>query len=159
MKFLLALLLLSSTLFAKEIKNPVQDHIYKVGETVLDFTLQSQHGQQFSLKPTTKYLWITYDKLSTRKQNVFVAQRKGFLEKTHSLLIADMSVAPKGIFNFFIHPKMKRFRHPLLYSFDVNLSKTFPYKENHITIMKLKKKKVEEIVFINSEEGLKKLFP
>ena len=158
MKLLLSLLLLNSALFAKEIKNLTQDHIYKVGESVLDFTLQSQHDRLLSLKPTTKYLWITYDKLSTRKQNLFVAKRKGFLEKTQSILIADMSVAPSGIFTFFIHPRMKRFPHQLLYSFDINLSKSFPYKENHITIMKLKNKVVKEIVFINSEEDLEKMF-
>ncbi len=143
---------------AKPIKNQAQDHIYRVGETVLDFTLQSQHGRLLSLQPTTRYLWITYDKISTRTQNLFVANRRGFLQKSNSILIADMSVAPNGIFTFFIDPQMKLFPHQLLYSFDLKLSKSFPYKENHITIMELDNKKVKKIVFVKSKEELKAMF-
>lgn len=158
MKFILTLVLSALSLFALEMKNPVQDHIYKVGESVLDFTLKTQHNQISKLTHETSYIFITYDKISTRTQNIFVSSHPSFLKETHTLLIVDVSVVPSGIFSFFVHPRMKRNRHPLIYSFDKNLSKTFPYKENHITIMRLKNKIVKEIVFVNSEKKLKEMF-
>lgn len=158
MKQLLYILLIVLPLLAVEIVNPVQDHIYKTGEKVLDFRLLSQYEKPYTLSKRTQYLFITYDKLSTRLQNIFITQRPHFLEYTQSMLIVDTSVIPGAIFSLFVNPKMRRIPLPLLYSDDINFSKMFPYKENHITILELKNKRVEKIVYIKDEEALKELF-
>ena len=158
MKQLLYILLTILPLTAVEIVNPVQDHIYKVGEKVLDFKLLSQYERAYALSDKTQYIFITYDKLSTRLQNIFITQRPHFLEYTQSMLIVDTSVIPGAIFTLFVNPKMRRIPLPLLYSDDINFSKMFPYKENHISIVKLQDKIVKKIVYIKSEEELKELF-
>lgn len=158
MRSLLLFIFLTFTLSAIEIVNPLQKHIYKVGETVLDFKLKSQYKKSYKLSKRTQYIFITYDKLSTRLQNIFITQRPHFLEYTQSMLIVDTSVIPGAIFYLFVNPKMRRIPLPLLYSDDINFSKMFPYKENHISIMKLKNKVVEDIVFVKSEKELQDLF-
>jgi len=158
MRSLLLLLLSTISLSAIEIVNPVQKHIYAVGEKVLEFELQSQYKKRYKLTNRTQYIFITYDKLSTRLQNIFISNRPHFLEYTQSMLIVDTSVIPSAIFYLFVNPKMRRVPLPLLYSDDIKFSKMFPYKENHISIMKLKNKIVEDIIFIDNEEELKELF-
>ena len=158
MKPLVLLLLTIFPLSAVEITNPTQNHIYTVGEKVLDFKLLSQHDKAYELKDRTQYIFITYDKLSTRLQNRFILKHPHFLEYTQSMLVVDISVIPSAIFFLFVNPRMKDIPLPLLYSDDIKLSKMFPYKEGHISIMKVKNKVVEEIVFVKSEEALSDLF-
>jgi len=158
MRSLLLLILFTLSLSAIEIINPLQKHIYKVGETVLDFKLKSQYKKTYKFSDKTQYIFITYDKLSTRLQNIFITKRPHFLHYTQSMLLVDTSVIPGAIFYFFVNPKMRRIPLPLLYSDDINFSKMFPYKENHISIMKLKNKVVEEIIFVKSEKELQELF-
>lgn len=160
MKRLLALLLITLPLCADPVKNPIQSHIYVAGETLKPFELQSQHGAKQRLNDSTEYILITYDKLSTYTQNEFIVSQGGerFLKEHRTLLIVDVSVIPSGIRMLFVEPKLRRTQHSLLLSYDVNFSKMFPYKENHIAVMRVEKRKVKEIMFARSKEDLKKIF-
>jgi len=158
MRALLLLILTIFTLTAVEINNPIQNHIYKVGEKVLDFELKSQYEKPYKLSDMTQYIFITYDKQSTRLQNIFITKRPHFLEYTQSQLIVDISVIPGAIFTLFVNPKMRRIPLPLLYSDEIKFSKMFPYKENHITIMKIKNRVIEKIMFVKSEAELQEIF-
>jgi len=160
MKLLLSFFLICVTVNAESIANSTKNHIYEVGDRIIPFTLLSQHNKKAWIDNTTQTILITYDKGSTALQNRFVIAKGGekFLKGTNSLLIVDVSVIPFGIRSLFVLPKLKSFKHPLLLSYDENFSKMFPYKDEHIAIVKIEKRIVKEIFYCNNEKCLEEVF-
>ena len=160
MKLLLSFFLICITVNAESIANSTKNHIYEVGDRIIPFTLLDQHDRKFWIDNKTKLLIVTYDKGSTALQNRFLAKKGNtpYLEDQAALLIVDVSVIPFGIRSLFVLPKLKSFKHPLLLSYDENFSKMFPYKDEHIAIVKVEKRIVKEIFYCNNEKCLEEVF-
>ncbi len=73
-------------------------------------------------------------------------------------LIVDTSQIPSGIFSLFVHPRMKKYKHPILLSFDEKFNITLPFKKDMITLLYIKDSKVEKIIYIKDIDDLEKTF-
>ncbi len=142
MKKLLLLFILPLYLFAQTLQ---------VGNEVVIKKIMSQHDKEYTLIKNGKWV-ITWDKITTRTANKFFANN---LMAKDTNMIVDVSQAPLGIFEMFILPDMRHYKHPILLSYDEIYNVTLPYKENHITILHIKNKSVKKIEFVKTKAELK----
>jgi hypothetical protein len=125
----------------------------EVGERVESVTLTSQHDQKVKLVEAGVWV-IGWDKETTALANEYFYKHK--IKKDQNMLV-DVSQIPSGIFSMFVAPKMKRFSHPILLSYDEAYNLTLPYKDGFVTLLSLKDAKIEAIYFVDTLEGLEKL--
>lgn len=124
--------------------------ILKIGDEVKIIKLKSQHDREYTLKENGVWI-ITWDKLTTRSANQYFRDNNISNETN---LIVDVSQAPYGIFNLFILPDMQRYSHPILLSYDEIYNRTLPYKEEHLTLLKIENKIITNISFIKNKEEI-----
>ena len=125
----------------------------EVGEHVEIRTLTSQHEQKIKL--VSDGFWIIgWDKETTALANEYFYKHK--MKQDQNMLV-DVSQIPSGIFSMFVAPKMKRFHHPILLSYDEVYNLTLPYKDGYITLLKLQDATIEAIYFVEAQEELEKL--
>ena len=125
----------------------------QVGDTSKSVTLQSQHERSCTLLEDA--IWIVaWDKATTRLANEYF--QKHSMKQNEQLLI-DVSQVPTGILNLFVLPRMRSYKHEILLAHDEIYNRTLPYKENAITLLSIKKGKVEKIDFAEDEEELQAL--
>ncbi|MCD6259941.1 MAG: hypothetical protein J7J31_10120 [Helicobacteraceae bacterium] len=125
----------------------------EVGEKVQSVYLTSQHDQKIKL--TENGFWIIgWDKETTALANEYFYKHK--IKKDQNMLV-DVSQIPSGIFSMFVAPKMKRYSHPILLSYDEAYNLTLPYKDRYVTLLSLKDAKIEAIYFVDTLEELEKL--
>ena len=126
----------------------------QVADSVTPVKLNSQHDKEHKL--TQNGIWIvTWDKTTTATANNFFDTYK---MPSHVNLIVDVSQVPSGILNLFVLPKMKRYNHDILLSFDEIYNVTLPYKEDYLTILHVKNKKITKLEFLKTESELRRLF-
>ena len=126
--------------------------ILQVGDEVSIVKLKSQHDREYTLVDSGVWI-ITWDKISTRTANKYFNNQE--MPKDINLLV-DVSQAPSGIFNLFILPDMKRYKHPILLSFNELYNVKLPYKENHLTLLYIENKKIVKIDYLKDESELTK---
>ncbi len=125
----------------------------EVGEKVQSVALTSQHDQEIKL--TENGFWIIgWDKETTALANEYFYKHT---MKTDQNMIVDVSQIPSGIFSMFVAPKMQRFSHPILLSYDEAYNLTLPYKDGYVTLLKLQDATIEAIYFVETQEELEKL--
>lgn len=112
--------------------------------------LESQHGKMHRL--IENGIWvIAWDKESTALANTYFSKTK---MRDDINLIVDTSAIPSGIFSLFVHPRMKKFKHPILFSFDKNYNLTLPYREDSLTLLHIEESKVTKIEFVETQKEL-----
>ncbi|MBU1657939.1 hypothetical protein KKG72_02675 [bacterium] len=123
----------------------------QIGDDIIPITLKSQHDKKQTL--TENGIWIiAWDKESTKVANKFFDTK--IMPKNINLLI-DISQVPSGIFNLFVLPNMKIFKHQILLSFDEKYNITLPYKEGSLTILHIEDKTITQIQFAQNQAQLK----
>jgi hypothetical protein len=124
----------------------------QVTDKVKQIKLKSQHDKEYTL--VKDGIWIiTWDKATTRVANRYFDEHK---MPDNINLIVDTSEIPPVMFSLFARPKMKKYRHPILLSFDKKYNLTLPFKENMLTLLYIKDTKVQKITYIKDLEVLKK---
>lgn len=125
-----------------------------VGDEIELKEISDQHGKSHKLKEN-QTLVITWDRETTAIANNFFDGKSELFTDEKVAMIVDVSQTPEGIMTLFVMPRMKSFKHPILLSYDEAFNLTLPYKDEKITLLKVKEGKVEKIDFLNSQEELK----
>ncbi len=127
----------------------------EVSQKIQSVKLKSQHDDEYKLIKSGVWI-IAWDKETTSLANSYFDKHK---MRDDINLIVDTSAIPAGIFSLFVHPRMKKFKHPILFSFDKNYNLTLPYKEDNLTLLYIKDTKITKVGFIETlkelEEALK----
>ena len=126
----------------------------KVGDSVNPIKLKSQYNKEYTL--VKDGIWIiTWDKATTRVANQYFDEHK---MPENLNLIVDTSEIPSLLFSLFAKPRMKRYRHPILISFDVKYNLTLPFKEDMLTLLYIKDSKIKKILYIKDIDELEETF-
>ncbi len=128
-------------------------HLYAevldVGKKLLPISLLDQFGKKVEIK-NQKFIVMSWDKKNSQLLNAFFSTHIQYMESKQIAYLVDISAIPSLIHKIFAKPKMKEFSFSIVQAEDEVYNRTFPYKENHITIIKLKYLQVQEILFIES---------
>ena len=141
-QLLLISLLLTGSLFAD----------FKVGEKLPEITLLDQFDQELKVEDKDTLVIMAFEKdISVVVNEYLKAQPKSFLATHHAKYISDISTMPSFITSMFAMPKMKKYPFSVMLIND-DFGKQFNSVEGKITVYKLKKNKIEEIIFLTPEE-------
>ncbi len=125
----------------------------QVGDRVKQIKLKSQHDKVYTL--VNNGIWIiSWNKATTKIANRYFDEHK---MPDNMNLIVDTSEIPSGIFSLFARPKMKKYKHPILLSFDKRYNLTLPFKADIITLLYVKDTKVRKIIYIKNSQELEKV--
>jgi hypothetical protein len=125
----------------------------QIGDTIIPVTLKSQHDKEYSLVKDGMWI-ITWDKETTAIANEYFENAP--LAENVNLLV-DVSQIPSGILNLFVLPRMKKYRHPILLSYDEAYNVTLPYQEENLTLLSVKNGILTKIEYVKNQEELEKL--
>ena len=140
-QLLLVSLLFTGSLFAD----------FKVGDTLPQIKLQDKFEQELKVEDKDTLLIMAFEKdLSVVVNEYLKQQPKSFLETHHAKYISDISTMPSMITKLFAMPKMKKYPFSVMLIND-DFGKQFNSLEGKITIYKLRKQKIEEILFLSPE--------
>ncbi len=140
-QLLLISLLLTGSLFAD----------FKVGDTLPEIKLQDQFEQEFKVEDKDTLLIMAFEKdLSVVVNEYLKQQPKSFLATHHAKYISDISAMPSFITSMFALPKMKKYPFSVMLIND-DFGKQFNSVEGKITVYKLKKNKIKEIILLSPE--------
>ena len=140
-QLLLISLLLTGSLFAD----------FKVGDTLPEIKLLDQFDQEFKVEDKDTLLIMAFEKdLSVVVNEYLKQQPEGFLATHHAKFISDISTMPSLITSMFALPKMKKYPFSVMLIND-DFGQQFNSVEGKITVYKLKKNKIEEIIFLSPE--------
>jgi len=128
-------------------------NMLQVGDEITQVTLHSQHNQEYKLIKDGMWI-ISWDKESTSVANRYF--EKFHMPKGVNFLV-DASQVPSGILNLFVLPKMQKCKHPILMSYDEAFNLTLAYKEDCLTVLYLKNRKITQIKYPQTQEDLKKI--
>ena len=126
----------------------------------IDFVLPDQEGKSHSLAMDTKSLVLTFSKETSHKVKAFLDAAEGdFLFDNNAFYITDISAAPTIIRNAFILPGLKKAVYSVLLMYDPAMATKF-HDDAHkdaIMVLKLEKKQIKEILFLQEPKKLEKL--
>ena len=122
-----------------------------IGDTIVPIILNDQFDKSHTLGNENVWL-IGWDKQTTALANAYASNHRAFLDSNKYIVYVDMSVVPLGIYSLFVKPKMKKYTHAIMQSFDEAYNKTLPYKEGHVTVLHVKERRVVSISFIKEIE-------
>jgi len=118
--------------------------IIKVGDTLTPKKLESQYDKKHEL--VENGLWIiSYNKNSSNTVNKYFTKHP--FTKNISFIV-DAAQIPSILFIFFAKPKMKKYKHPILLSFDEDYNLTLPKKEGFITILTVQNGVLKKIEYV-----------
>ncbi len=124
----------------------------QVGERIEPRTLADQFDVNHTIG--SEALWaIGWDRETTQMLNDYF--------KTHPMkacaMLVDVSQVPSGIFSIFVKPRMQRYSHPILLSFDTAFNLSLPYEEGSITLMWIKDGRISRIAYAPDDAALAQL--
>jgi len=120
--------------------------VIKVGDTLISKTLESQYERKHQL--VENGLWIiSYNKDSSNTVNEYFTKHR--FKKDISFIV-DAAQIPSILFTLFAKPKMKKYKYPILLSFDENYNLTLPKKEGFITILTIQNSMLKKIEYVKT---------
>ncbi len=148
MKQLITILLLTLMLVANE---------YKTGEKIEPINLKDQFDKEHNITNLPRTIIIAFEKESSYIFNKYMKDKnENFLNKNDMVFLADISQMPSFITTTFAIPKMKNLQpHPVLLINEENTAFRYPYKEDKLTIIKVKNNAVLSIDFASNLKELK----
>lgn len=132
----------------------LEAQMLEVSQKVDAIKLNSQHGDEYKLIENGIWL-IAWSKETTNIANTYFSKHP---MQNNTNFIVDTSAIPSGIFSLFVRPKMKRFKHTILFSFDENYNILLPYKEDKLTLLYIKDAKISKIEFVETLKELEESF-
>jgi hypothetical protein len=131
----------------------------QVGDSINSFsayTFETPQGRKMKVPKSSNLIIVAFEKDTGKLVNVYLnTQDPDFLPKERAIYIADIHNMPTLITNWFALPKLREYKHPIYLHFDEKFEKFLPNKEEKITLIRLKDKKVVSISFISTKEELK----
>ena len=144
MLFLVALVV--STLFSAEVKT----------NDFLPFEhYKNQFDQDRIIDQKSQMVIVTFSKDKGALINEFLEQNKAFLEQNNAHYLADVSSVPSFVMSMFMKPKFKSYEYDMGLIYDENKALSIPKKDDDITVIYLKDKKVSKIDFLQNLDSLK----
>jgi len=145
---LLALLCLglNATVFAAELK---------VGDNLPAITLKDQHDKPVTVAPDAQTLLFTIEKPASDLVNDYLKQQTpDFLTSKQAYFLADISGMPSMITKMFAIPKMQERPYTIVLGYAAEDLAFMPRQKDHVTVVKVKSGKVDNILFVKDEAGL-----
>jgi len=131
----------------------------KVSSPITDFfkfKYESPQGKIMKIDDDTRTILISFEKDTGKLVNSYLDKKyPPYLSKVNAVFIADISKMPSLITRFFALPKLRKYKHLIYLHYDDEFVNTIPNKEDKVTVIKLKNKKVLSISFISTEAEIK----
>lgn len=149
--FAVAGLFLGASVFAAD--------AYKVGDTLVTFTVKDQHDQPYTFVPGPRVVLVSFAMGVGKDANgYFAKQPADFLAQHQAVFIANIHGMP-GIGRFFALPKMKKYPHRILLGDDEHLLDRYPVQEGKLTVLRLDAAaKITAVEFVDAEKNLPAVF-
>ena len=121
---------------------------YTSGSRIETFQAKDQHENAFVFKPAeTRFLLVSHDMETGKKANAALTSLgKDFLKEKKAVYMANIHGMP-GIGRMFAMPKMKKYNHRIVLGEDATLVARFPQEPGKVTILALKKGKVNSVKY------------
>ena len=146
--FSLSAFLLASTL---ELSSPLS--------SLQKFEYETQHEKAITIPDDVQTIIISDEKDSSAMINKFLnSKEKEFLEKKHTVFIADISKMPSLITSLFALPKMKKYKHTIYLHYTDEFAKFIPIVEEKVIILTIQNDKVSKISYITTLKELQEIF-
>ena len=128
----------------------------ELNSTIAPFKLNDQFGEEHIIDKLPRVLICSFGKESGKLiSNYFNLQESDYSIKYNIQLLADISGVPSLLRKTIILPKMKKYNFKILVSTESEFMDKFPQKDDSLTVLKLDNGRVQEILFVNNEVGLK----
>jgi len=125
-------------------------------DTFKTYKFETPQGRQMKVPKSTNLIVAAFEKDTGKLVNEYLKNEDPmFMPKKHAIYIADIHNMPSIITNMFALPKLRKYKHPIYLHFGEEFEKFFPNKEEKITVIHLKDKKVTSISFVTTKEELK----
>jgi hypothetical protein len=121
-----------------------------------EFTYETPFGEKVKIPDGTKTLIISYEKDTGRLVNKYLNSKyPPYLARYNAVFIADIHDMPSIITKLFALPKMKKYKHTIYLHYGDKFSEFVVPRDEKVTIVKIKDKKVESIKYISTVKELK----
>ncbi len=121
-----------------------------------DFKYETPQGREMRIPRSPSLIIVAFEKDTGALVNEYLTTKNPFyLQKNHSVFIADISKMPTIITNTFALPKLRKYKHLIYLHFDEKFQRVIPNKKEKVTLLHIKDSKVESISYISTKEELK----
>lgn len=128
----------------------------QIGQQILPFELENQHGKRIKVGDSAKILLFTKEKTPSKLLNTFLlGLDPKYLTIHNAFFIADISGMPFLVRKMIAIPKMKKSPYDILLAKKEATLAFVPYKKDYITILKKRDGQIESINFVNKMSELK----
>jgi hypothetical protein len=128
----------------------------KVGDTLPTISLKDQHDKAVTVATDAQTLIFTVEKPASDLVNDYLkTQAADYLIAQKAYFLADISGMPSMITKMFAIPKMQERPYAILLGYEADALAFMPRQQNHVTVVKVKANKVEQILFVNDEASLR----
>lgn len=150
MKKFLLLISLSVALFgADQIK--VDTKLYEMNK----FKYETPQGRKMRVPNRTELIVVAFEKDTGKLVNEYLNSKDPYyMPKRHAIFIADISEMPTIITNTFALPKLRKYKHPIYLHFNDEFADFVPHKDESVTIIRVKNKKVTDVSYIKTAAQL-----
>lgn len=147
-KILIGILLVLFSLSANELK---------VGDSLGTFSILNQHDEKVTVDKNVQKILISFEKGTGADINEYLSSKDtNFLQKHHTVFIANISGMPSIITKMFALPKMRKYKHEILLIYD-DEDDRFKAKEDYSTLYTLQDGIIKSITYFTKED-LKSIF-
>lgn len=120
------------------------------------FTFETPQERKMKIPKSTNLIVAAFEKDTGKLVNAYLDTKPAmYMPKHHAVYVADIHNMPSIITSMFALPKMQKYKHLIYLQYDEEFEEFVPNKEEKITIIRLKDKKVVSISFISTQEELK----
>jgi len=141
MKITVIYLLLCGVLFAD---------ILKVNDTFPYDSFIDQFDKKLAITSETKEVIISFSKKNGKAVKTFLETHNGYLKKRQAVYLADVSSAPSLAMSLFMKPAMQKYNFNIGLIEDEETAKVLPAVEGKTTVIRLEKRHIKSIKFVDS---------
>jgi len=142
MRIVFLTLLSFSLLFAK----------VTIGDPLPVLNLVDQFDKNVEIRSDSTLVVSFQKSVSSEIQAYLDSKPKHYLEDNNILYISDMSAAPTFMIKLFGIPKMQKFDYKVALIYDDAVADKIQKEDDKITVIKLKKDKIEGIQFVSPKD-------
>ena len=123
--------------------------------TLDNYSYETPEGRPMKIPHETKLIIVGFEKDTGATVNDFLnTKNKYYLQKNKAIFIADIHAMPSVITKMFALPKMKKYKHLIYLHYGKEFQKNTPNKDEKITILRVKDRKISDISFISTPKEL-----
>ena len=122
------------------------------GDTLPPLALIDQFDNKLEVKPNATVIISFQKSVSSEIQAYLDSKPKHYLKDNNILYISDMSAAPTFMIKLFGIPKMQKFDYKVALIYDDTVADKIQREDDKITIIKLKRDKIEGIQFVSPKD-------